>query len=111
MAKVNLVCMRPERITSRRLAGQFQPPDLRKCDSDDVSTAAIHQSDSESGSAGLEPGTNPESFRGCSHEFNAKIASLGFFFFFNSASSARASVIEGICFDATSLTFTKRRVV
>src|SRR5947207_15984079 len=56
------------------------------------------------GRPGLEPGTNPESFRGCSHERNAKIASLGFFFFFNLVSSDRALVIEGNCCAATSST-------
>ncbi len=70
------------------------------------------------GRPGLEPGTNPESFRGCSHwcdfsvEFNAEIASWGFFLRLSWRSSARASVIEGSCFAATStISAPKRRVV
>jgi hypothetical protein len=46
-------------------------------------------SDEMMGRSGLEPGTNPESFRGCCYSavfsvsFNAKIASCGFFLRFS----------------------------
>jgi len=69
------------------------------------------------GRPGLEPGTNPESFRGCSYSadssvsFNLKIASCGFFFRLSSSSSARPSVIEGIRFAAMRITFSPRRRV
>jgi hypothetical protein len=68
------------------------------------------------GQPGLEPGTNPESFRGCFYwcssgrDFNAKIASLGFFLRFNANSSFRAAY--GTAQDAmSSMRFPNRRVM
>ena len=66
------------------------------------------------GRPGLDPGTNPESFRGCSltADFKIEIASRGFFFCLRVCSSLRASTIDESSFAITSsIRLPNRRVV
>ena len=67
------------------------------------------------GRLGLEPRTNPESFRGCSQfdkgDCKTNTATWGFFLRFNFNSRARASAIVKSCLLATSSTSLPRRRV
>src|SRR5205807_7210547 len=69
----------------------------------------------ELGRPGLEPGTNPESVRGCSHNQsknrNKNTAGCGFFLHLRAISSFRASAIEGSSLVATTSSLLPNRCV